>query len=68
MNYKKYIYNWKVELSKSWTVESNKSFGKKSGNYECRFCRSGERYKETFFKTALLIGVVIIRRKLLNQF
>ena len=66
INYKRDLQTWSKELRRDWSFENSRRFGKDSGNYEAHFnnANANFRFKETYFKTALLLTVTVIRRKL----
>lgn len=68
INYKRDLMAWLRDLRKNWSFSNSRSFGRGSGKYEAKFNSINGyaefRFKETHFKTALLLAVTVIRRKL----
>lgn len=68
INYKRDLMAWLRDLRTDWSFSNSRSFGRGSGNYEAGFNSingyAGFRFKETYFKTTLLLAVTVIRRKL----
>lgn len=60
MNYEKIMTYWKLNVSTSWSMQSNKEFGKKEGFYDPGFGTP----KLTHYKTAVFGFIVLLKRKL----
>lgn len=60
MNYEKIMTYWKLNVSTSWSMQSNKEFGKKEGFYNPGF----DTPKLTHYKTAMFAFIVLLKRKL----